>query len=215
VAEALAAHEKARAIYRKLADANPTIPEYQGYLATSCNELGRLYARQKRFPEAFAALEASVALRRKLADALPPIAGSTNSLAYSYACRGLAHVGAGHLAEAAVDLRQSLELWARDKTPDPPTRFERARALALLAGLGGDAGSGVSAAEADRFAGQAVAALRDAVGAGWTEREELGEPAFDPLRNREDFRRLVKELEAKPAAAGHTGPDLQSPKGKK
>jgi hypothetical protein len=80
-------------------------------------------------------------------------------------------------------------------------RFERSRALALLAGLGGGAKSGVTAAEAAAFADQAAAALRDAVGAGWAQRGKLNEPDFDPLRPRDDFRQLVKELEAKAAAA--------------
>jgi hypothetical protein len=66
-----------------------------------------------------------------------------------------------------------------------------------LAGLGRDAKSGVTAAEAAAFVDQAVAALRDAIGAGWAQRDELKEPEFDSLRGREDFKKLVAELEAK------------------
>ena len=51
--------------------------------------------------------------------------------------------------------------------------------MALLAGLGRDAKSGVTAAEAAAFADQAVAALRDAISAGWARRDELKEPDFD------------------------------------
>ena len=78
--------------------------------------------------------------------------------------------------------------------------FERVRVLALLAGLGKDPKSGVTAAEAASFADRSVAALRDAIDAGWAVREELKEPEFDPLRGREDFQKLVAELEAKVAA---------------
>ena len=80
---------------------------------------------------------------------------------------------------------------------DAETRSEQARALALLAGLINDAKSGVTAAEAAAFADQAVATLRDAIGAGWARREELKEPEFDSLRGREDFKKLVAELEKK------------------
>jgi hypothetical protein len=66
-----------------------------------------------------------------------------------------------------------------------------------LAGLGGQAQSGVSAAEAAAFADQAVAALRDAVQSGWGQYYELKDPDFDPLRKREDFQKLLAELEAK------------------
>jgi hypothetical protein len=72
----------------------------------------------------------------------------------------------------------------------------------MLAGMGGDAKSGVTAAEAATFADEAVAALRDAVNAGWSQADDLKEPDFDPLRKRDDFQKLVKELEAKAAAAG-------------
>ena len=161
----------------------------------------RRLARLKHFPEAFAALDAGLALRRKLADAHPTIALYANDLGYSHAYRGWAHVQAGHPAEAAADLRRAVALWARGPATHPEMRFERSRALALLAGLGSNAKSGVAAAEAAAFADQAVAALRDAVGAGWAQRSKLKEPDFDPLRPRDDFRQLVKELEAKAAAA--------------
>jgi hypothetical protein len=76
-------------------------------------------------------------------------------------------------------------------------QIERSRALAPLAGLGGDAKSGVTKEEAAAFADQAVAALRDAIGAGWNRHNELKEPDFDALRGRDDFKRLLAELEAK------------------
>jgi hypothetical protein len=55
----------------------------------------------------------------------------------------------------------------------------------------------VTAAEAATFADQAVAALRDAMSAGWNRPDELKEPDFDALRGRDDFRKLVAEVGAK------------------
>ena len=52
-------------------------------------------------------------------------------------------------------------------------------------------------AEATTFADEAVAALRDTVNAGWMHREELKDIEFDSLRDRDDFKKLVAELEAK------------------
>src|SRR5262249_39131878 len=118
-------------------------------------------------------------------------------LGYSHAFRGAAHARAGRPAEAAADLRRALELWAKNKNGDSEDRFERARALALLAGLGVEAKSGVSAAEAAAFADQGAAPLRDAIQAGWGVLGELKEPDFDAVRQRDDFRKLLKELEAK------------------
>jgi hypothetical protein len=74
---------------------------------------------------------------------------------------------------------------------------DRSRALALLAGLGGDAKSGVTKDEARTFADQSVAAIAGAVKAGWALPSELKEPEIDALRDRDDFRKLVAEVEAK------------------
>src|SRR5262249_33412425 len=116
---------------------------------------------------------------------------------WSYAYRGRARVLAGQPALAADDLRRARDIWAKLPKSDVQTRIEQARVLALLAGLGQDPTSGVTTAEAAAFADQAVAALRDVIGAGWARREEFKEPDFDPLRGREDFKKLVAELEAK------------------
>ena len=83
------------------------------------------------------------------------------------------------------------------------TRFERVRALALLAGLGKDPKSGVTAAETASFADRSVAALRDAIDAGWAVCDGLKAPDFDPLRSRDDVRLPLMDLAfpAEPFAA--------------
>jgi tetratricopeptide (TPR) repeat protein len=205
LAEALAACEKARDIRQKLAEARPTSLDYQRQLAASQIFLGLLHARRKHFPEAFAALDASQTISQKLGDA--------NQLARSHACRGWAHVGAGRPAEAATDLRRAIELWAKEKARDNMLRFEQSHALALLAGLGKEAKSGLTAAEAASYADQAVAALGDAIAAGWGHIAKLKEPAFDSLRQRDDFRNLVKKLEAR--AANRAGLDKKPQSDKK
>ena len=156
-----------------------------------------MLAREKRFPEAFTALETGLALCQKLVDADPKYTGYATALGESYAFRGGARVRAGQPAEAAADLRRCVEVWARVPKLPVDSRFERVRVLALLAGLGKDPRSGVTAAEAASFADRSVAALRDAIDAGWAVREELKAQEFDPLRGREDFKKLVAELEAK------------------
>ncbi len=57
--------------------------------------------------------------------------------------------------------------------------------------------SGVTSAEAETSADQAVAALADAVKTGWGLPSELKAPDFDALRARPDFQKLVAEVEAK------------------
>jgi serine/threonine-protein kinase len=194
-AEALKEHQEAQDIWQKLADASRAVTDFQRRLALSHNHIGRLYARQMRFAEAFAALDRGLAILQKLVDAHPTIARYTNHLGYSHAYRGWAHVRAGRPAAAAADLRRAVALWEKEKDAVIDTRFERGRALALLAGLAADGKSGVTPAEAAAFADQAVAALRDALDAGWGQYDELKEPDFDAIRNREDFQKLLAELE--------------------
>ena len=87
--------------------------------------------------------------------------------------------------------------WEKGKPEESDTLFERSRALVLLAGLGSDAKFGVTKGEAKAFADQSVAALADAVKAGWALPSELREPDFDPLRGRDDFQKLLAEVEAR------------------
>jgi tetratricopeptide (TPR) repeat protein len=166
-------------------------------LAKSHLAIGRLHAREKRFAEAFTALDTGLALCQKLTDADPKRTEYALQLGDSHAYRGWARVRAGQPAEAAADLRRVLELWAKSPPQDIEMRFERARALALLAGLGKDPKSGVTPAEAGAFADRSVPALRDAVTSGWNLPDELKEPDFDVIRDRADFKTLVVELEKK------------------
>jgi tetratricopeptide (TPR) repeat protein len=195
--EAEAEYRAALAIQKKVDDDNPTNVVFCMTLAITQNNLGLLLARGKRFPEAFTALEASLTIRQKQVDADPKHILYTNQLGYSYAYRGRARVLAGQPARAATDLRRARELWAKLPSSGPETRFERSRVLALLAGLGHDPKSGVTAAEAAAFADQAVATLPDAISIGWAQYEELTNPEFDALRGRDDFKKLVAELEKK------------------
>jgi tetratricopeptide (TPR) repeat protein len=197
--EAMERQRKALAIYEKLSNANPMVPEYQRFLAEVHHNLSWLLARQKRFAEAFTHVDAGLAFLRKLAEADPNNTQYANLLGHSHESRGWALVRTGQPSEAAAELRRAVELWDKEPTPNTGTRFERSRALVLLAGLGGDAKSGVTKAEAAAFANQAVAALRDAINAGWSGPNELKEPDFDPLRGRDDFRKLLAEVEAKTA----------------
>jgi tetratricopeptide (TPR) repeat protein len=197
---------KVLAIAQNLADAYPAVTDFQFYLALAHNNSGRLLARQKRFAEAFTDLDAGLAIRQKLVEADPENTEYKVRLGWSYADRGRALVRSGKPSKAATDLRHAVELWAKVPDLDTETRFERSRALALLAGLVGDAKSDVTKADAATFAEQAVAALRDAIKAGSNVPDELKEPDFDALRGRADFKKLVAELDAKAEKPPATAP---------
>lgn len=210
--EALVAHDKALAIMQNLAIANPANTEVQKDLACSRCYVGRVLARLQRFPEAFTSLDAGLVLHRKLAEGDPENTNYRSSMACSYAYRGGARVRSGQTAGAAADLRRAVELWARVPTLDTShisaydSRFELARALALLAGLEKDAKSGVTTAEAATFADLAVSSLRGAMNAGLNWPNELKDPDFDAVRGRADFQKLLAEVEGKAEEHPATAP---------
>jgi serine/threonine protein kinase/tetratricopeptide (TPR) repeat protein len=195
--EAAEAERKASDIMQKLIADHPAIILFQEKLANFQFNLGRALDRQKRLPEAFTALENGLVILEKFAKAHPNDDSCDRELGENYAFRGGARVRAGQPAEAVADLRRALELWATIPKLDIEIQVERARALALLSGLGGDAKSGVSKDEARTLADQSVAALEKAIKTGWALPSELAEPDFDPLRGRADFQRLVADVRAK------------------
>ena len=203
-ADALVAYRKALAAFEKIADADPDTP-WQSNRAWSHIDIGRVHARQRRLAEALTALDTGVAILQRRAQHEPKNTEAAGELGFGYVLRGAARVRAGRNAEAAADLRRAVELgdnFSRvgdsfGSFSQPDVRFALAQALALLAGLRTDPRAGVTAAEASRFAEQAVAALRDAIGAGWADHDQLKAPDFDSLRKRADFQKLVVDLEAK------------------
>ena len=109
--------------------------------------------------------------------------------------------GLGDAAGAAADVRRALGLY------DGLSERSRRRVVrdglrrAALAGLAGRDGAGVSAAEGKAEADQAMALLRKAVGMGYRDAGAVRtDSALDPLRQREDFKKLLTELEQKSAA---------------
>src|SRR5262249_1949229 len=110
---------------------------------------------------------------------------------------------AGQPVEAASDLRQAIELWAKSPAADIEAQFELSRVLALLAGLSADAKSGVTASDSEAFANQAMAALQDAINADWALPNKLKDSDFDPLRERADFKKLLADLEKKAKTAAN------------
>ncbi len=195
--EAAEASRKASDIMHKLVADNPATTTFQLDLANSQTVVGRVLDRQKRFAEALSACDEGLVIIQKLAKADPNDNYYSQVLGESHGVRGRVRARAGQPAEAANDLRRALETWAKVPEMDVDSQAERSRGLAMLARLGDDAKSGVTKDEAKAFADQSVAALTNAVKLGWAYPGELKEPEFDAVRGRDDFRKLLAEVEAK------------------
>jgi hypothetical protein len=116
-------------------------------------------------------------------------------LAECYLSRSLTRRVRGDPAGAAADARRAVALF----NALPPRSGERwflsAGAHAALAGLAGQAGTGVSAAEATSESETAVALLRKAVGVGYRNPDAYRtEDALDALPDRDDFRLLMMDV---------------------
>ena len=202
--ETLEVEGKALAIYQRLMAGDPTNMDFQGLFADVQGNRGEALHRLGRSAEALEAIEAALALRVKASEEDTGKNEFNNMRLIGVASTyggGLVQIGAGRPAEAAADLRHSLELMAKLRPTRPEARFDRTRSLALLAGLGADARSGVTKEEAAAFADQSVAALAEVVKTGWVIPGDLKESDFDAVRDRADFRKLFAEVEAKAEAA--------------
>jgi tetratricopeptide (TPR) repeat protein len=110
--------------------------------------------------------------------------------------RGLCLRQLGDLAGATADTRRAVKLSDVQQPFSGYLLFETACCHAVLAGLAGRAGSGVSAAEGEEAANRAMEWLQRAVANGYRNSNQLRiESALDSLRNRPDFKKLMAELE--------------------
>jgi eukaryotic-like serine/threonine-protein kinase len=199
--EAEAEYRTAISLYQKLADDNPKSVVYRSSLANCLCELGDSVRSLGRPAEAKGSYDRAIPLLEQAVKESPTVTWSRLVLAGSLRGRGLARRDLGDPAGAAADARRALSLYDGVPSRDGDDLFHTACCRAALAGLAGNDGSGVSAAEAKPEADQAMALLRKAVDMGYRNAAKFRtESALDPLRKREDFQKLLQEVETPPPA---------------
>jgi len=198
--EALSSFEAARTILTKLADAHladPSPPnELQADVANSHMNVADALRAMGRRAEARAGYKAAIAMCEALVREHPTSARYRSGLARSLRRLGLTRLAEGDAAGAAADTKRALELLESVAKPRPDDWFEMACCHAVLSTLAGHEGSGVRVAEGPLEAQKAMALLTTTV--GMREHEPATyrtEPALDPLRSRDDFVRLMAEIE--------------------
>jgi hypothetical protein len=128
----------------------------------------------------------------------PPFIYMRGELAESHSVLGRVQRRAGRTAEAAASFRSAGALVEQLPTLSVRNHYNLACYHALLAGVATEAGSGMTADEGLAAAERAMAALRQAIAAGYSTVAQLRtDVSLDTLRPREDFQQLVKELEEK------------------
>jgi serine/threonine protein kinase/tetratricopeptide (TPR) repeat protein len=197
--EAEAEFRAAITIFGKVVDDDPKVLFHRLLLAAALNQFGDFLLKLGRPAEALDAYGRAFTLFEQLIKENPAEMDYPYNRLRSLVGRGRARRALGDPAGAAADVRQALRL-------SEGLRLEGyegsiACSHAALAGLAGQEGTGVSAAEGKAHADQAMALLRKDVDAGFGKIHEYRtEGALDPLREREDFKKLLTELEQKSAA---------------
>jgi serine/threonine protein kinase/tetratricopeptide (TPR) repeat protein len=187
-------------LWQKLVDDNPKFPDDRENLALSLVNLGDAGRMLGREAEAKGTYERAIALFERLVAENPVSASYRGSQAYSLRRRGLARSTSGDSVGAAADARRALALYQGLPSRSREDAFNEGCCHALLAGLAGRDGTGVSAGQGEAETAQAMAVLRKAVGMGYRDPRFQTDSTLDPLRQREDFRKLLAELENQSAA---------------
>jgi tetratricopeptide (TPR) repeat protein len=133
-AEGLASHEKALSIRQKLADANPSVTDFQRDLAMSHHNVGTELWMTGKPAEALASYEKALAIRQKLADTNPSVTQFQLDLALSHndICWCLSQTGKP--AEALASVEKSLAIQQKLADANPAvTQFQRELAHSQVA----------------------------------------------------------------------------------
>jgi serine/threonine-protein kinase len=212
-AEAIPLHQRAVALRRQIADKNPHDLGDRSALGVALNDLAVALSALDRHEEAAKVYQDAVANQRVALAGAPQVAQYRTFLGNHYTGLASEQRRLGRHADAAETMRRYQELWPRD----PDKLCYAAGGWALCVAAVGQGKADLSAAEqAQRrqYGDAALAALRQAIALGYKDLDQLKkEENFDPVRDREDFRQLLRDLEekqnrgpaGKPAADGTAG----------
>jgi tetratricopeptide (TPR) repeat protein len=199
-------------MYGRVVQANPSVTRYRQHLAVAHYDLGHLQRELKDLDAAVASYDAARAQWERLAAEHTDIPLHRVWVDMAILGRAMARATAGDhegaTAEAETVARRQAK--GRPTTTDCciPADVADVYALASAAASRDPKLSALERQErAERYAKRAVASLKEAAATGWFEtplhlNELRTDKELDSLRQRDDFQKLLKDLEPKPAAKG-------------
>ncbi|AMV40135.1 hypothetical protein [Planctomyces sp. SH-PL62] len=212
---------RATALLENLAARFPADASYRAELASAYNLDAEMLRDRGRRPEATARAEKAQALLERLIVEQPEEPRHAGALAFTRQLRGRMLAQDGRFAEALKAFQSAADLLEGRKDRAAADSYALACNLSLGLTLIGVKEGGRPIEDADDpsltptdrlrrdvYARRAVSALRQAVAGGYDRYEVYRQdPALDPLRSREDFKKLLADLAAKsvpatPAPAG-------------
>jgi tetratricopeptide (TPR) repeat protein len=165
------------------------------FLTLTDMHLGRVLKEAGDVAGSVSEYRKALALARIVAAADPGNLECRGMVASALTKVGLAERDAGRPAQAAAAFREAISILNRDLLITPLRRYALACDHALLSGLSGRPGSGVSAEEGRFEADRAMHWLRDAVTAGFRDHTHIStDTDLVSLRERPDFQLLMLDL---------------------
>jgi tetratricopeptide (TPR) repeat protein len=197
--EALESYEKLRAYLVKHAEADAAFGSVLNYLlARSLVKSSQLLCASGKLDQALTTCQEALSVSEKLSDAHPRITWLRIELAYSLRGLGAVQRRAGRPKEAVISLRRAIAIVEQLPMLAPRDYYNLACCHAELAGVASTSESRLSVEEGKPEAERAMESLRQAVAGGYGGVGRLrSDASLDHLRSREDFQKLVKELETK------------------
>jgi serine/threonine-protein kinase len=186
--EAIATLRQTLDFYRKVLEARPDDADARGHLGSTLGNMGHTEADRGRLDEAVELYRESIANFKAYRDAEPTSESIRRRLGQHLAAYARVLWRSGQ-EDQAIAVTHELRTVGRG---DPKLLREAASLLALAA----------SASGGRSLSDEAVATLREAVAAGWTDGASLlSDPDLAAIRDRPDFQRIIAPLldEALPA----------------
>jgi tetratricopeptide (TPR) repeat protein len=196
--EALRSYETARIIIQdNLLRKDPENPDWKSDLAMAWNNTGETLRQLGRLEEALKAYQQAAVLLREAVEKAPSVV----------TFKELCFTNTGNLARILSELGKVTEAIAtvrdlrRILPAHPQNYYQMASALSLCIpaiGKGKNELTEQDQAQRRQLGDHAMEYLRQALALGYSDVEHLKkDPNLDPLRSREDFKKLVLELEEK------------------
>jgi tetratricopeptide (TPR) repeat protein len=175
---------------------HPGVVQYQKDLATTHQRFADALCMVGKLDDAAKAVQRANELNKKMLKDNPNDPDNTQRRLELLTTQGDLARESKQPATAVKFFRSSVKARESVSAPTPEQLYDLACTRAKLSGAAADSGSGLSPAEARAEADQAMAVLRRSVAAGFNSAEKIQKDTdLESLRNRDDFKKLIQELE--------------------
>jgi serine/threonine-protein kinase len=188
--------QRALAVIRQTAEANPKRVDVQIELAQLYCTAGEIEANEGQLERARGYFEQAMAVHQKRVEADPSEEQSMAFVADSLRRIGTTLQASGRPAEAVAYYRRSIDILERLKKPQSADLYDAACCHSLISGAAKQVRSGLTADQGLAEAETAVAGIRRACEAGYSNFYWILHRDSDlkPIRSRPDFQALVMDL---------------------